>query len=159
MSKELGIQPTSDEEQILTGLLNPEERLVCKQISAGIAPWSQRAQALLAVDEGATNQAAAETAGLRTTQVKYWIDAFHRQRTDIFPESILKGVELTSDSSESEHPEENTPSAESSSKGKKSEKPKKKKKSKTSKGKKGKASTNKKRKGRKKKGRGKNKSN
>jgi hypothetical protein len=58
----------------LTGLLIPEERLVCIQIAAGTAPWSLRALALLAVDEGAANDAAAETAGLRATQAKYWIE-------------------------------------------------------------------------------------
>ena len=53
-------QQRPEEKQSAGKLLSPEERGVCKQLAAaGEAPWSQRAQALLALDEGAT-QAPAE---------------------------------------------------------------------------------------------------
>ena len=55
-------------------LLNREERAVCKQVAGGEAPWSQRAQALLAVDEGAiitevASGSPAAKAGLETGDI------------------------------------------------------------------------------------------
>ena len=52
-------QQRPEDKKTVGKLLSPEERGVCKQLAAGEAPWSQRAQALLALDEGAT-QAPAE---------------------------------------------------------------------------------------------------
>jgi hypothetical protein len=67
-------------------LLAPTEREALKMISAGSAPHSQRAAALLAIDDGATQAQAAEQAGLTRGQVKYWLTKFRQVRLDIFPQ-------------------------------------------------------------------------
>jgi hypothetical protein len=157
MPKKSTTKPKSDEEKIVTEFLTPEERLVLTQIGAGRAVWSQRAQALLAVEAGATNVAAGEATGLRNTQVKYWVDAFRRQGMAIFPEDILNELDTNSGDSGLTEPENDAPIAESTGNMKKTKKAKKSKKSKNSKGKKGKASKKKKQKGKNKKGRGKKK--
>ena len=69
-------------------LLTPQERQVCQQISTGEAPHSQRAQALLALDEGATQTQAGQQAGLTRNQVKYWLGKFLREGLDAFPEGV-----------------------------------------------------------------------
>jgi hypothetical protein len=70
-------------------LLSPEAQAACGRIAAGEAPWSQRAQALLAVDEGATQAQAGESAGLTQGQVKYWVGQFRSDQLSIFPEAEL----------------------------------------------------------------------
>ncbi len=76
-------------QQIAANLLSPEARAACQRIAAGEAPWSQRAQALLAVDEGATQAEAGQRAGLTQGQVKYWLGKFRRDQVSIFPEAGL----------------------------------------------------------------------
>ncbi len=76
-------------QQIGANLLSPEARSACEGIAAGEAPWSQRAQALLAVDEGATQAEAGQRAGLTPGQVKYWLGKFRRDQLGIFPEAGL----------------------------------------------------------------------
>jgi hypothetical protein len=60
---------------------------VCERVAAGEAPWSQRAQALLALDEGATQVGAGARAGLTHGQVRYWLGRFRQDGLSIFPES------------------------------------------------------------------------
>jgi outer membrane biosynthesis protein TonB len=67
-------------------LFYPKERAVCERVAAGAAPWSQRAQALLALDEGATQSGAGERAGLTHGQVRYWLGRFRQDGLSIFPE-------------------------------------------------------------------------
>ena len=67
-------------------LLTPKEREALKMISAGKDTHSQRAAALLAIDDGATQQQAAEETGLSRGQVKYWLSKFRQVRLDIFPQ-------------------------------------------------------------------------
>lgn len=69
--------------------LSSEERAIFSQIATGEPPYSQRAQALLAIDEGATQAEAASEAGLTKGQVRYWLTKFRRDRTDIIPEELL----------------------------------------------------------------------
>ena len=76
-------------QQIAASLLSPEARAACQRIGAGEAPWSQRAQALLAVDEGATQAEAGQRAGLTPGQVEYWLGKFRRDQLSIFPEAGL----------------------------------------------------------------------
>jgi len=140
MSTEAETQPQQGEESTVGGLLKPKERKSCEQIVVGKAPWSQRARALLALDEGYSEAAAAEQSGLRSTQVKYWLGAFRRKRTGIFPENLLKGIDFDSPAPDTEMPEEDAPAAKNSGKTKKSKKMKK------AKGKKRKGSKKKKRK-------------
>ena len=138
MSTEAETQPQQGEESTVGGLLKPKERKSCEQIVVGKAPWSQRARALLALDEGASETTAAVRSGLRTTQVKYWLGAFHRKRIDIFPEYLLKDIEFDAPAPVAEMSKEDTPAVECSGKSKKSKKMKKSqgKKRKKSKGKK-----------------------
>lgn len=82
-----GEQTTADQNN--TELLEPQEVLVCEQLAAGVPPWSQRAQALLALHHGSSTEAASEASGLRTTQVNFWLNKFHKDRMGIFPEQFL----------------------------------------------------------------------
>ena len=66
-------------------LLEPQERLICEQIATGVAPHSQRAQALLALDAGETEAEASRMSGLSDGQVKYWLARFRNDRMNIFP--------------------------------------------------------------------------
>jgi transposase-like protein len=77
----------SENRQAAGKLLNLEERAVCERVAAGEAPWSQRAQALLALDEGATQVGAGGRAGLTQGQVRYWLGRFRQDGLGIFPES------------------------------------------------------------------------
>lgn len=67
-------------------LLKPRERQVIQGIAMRQPPQSQRAQALLALDGGASQALAAEEAGLTEGQVKYWLQKFRKNRLSIFPE-------------------------------------------------------------------------
>ena len=80
-------QQRPEQEQTAGKLLSPEERGVCRQLAAGEAPWSQRAQALLALDEGATQAGAGGQAGLTQGQVSYWLRRYREDGLSIFPES------------------------------------------------------------------------
>lgn len=72
-------------------LLTPEERAACGGIAKAEAPYSQRATALLALDEGTTQMQAAGQAGLTKGQVRYWLGKFRQDRLAIFPEELLTG--------------------------------------------------------------------
>ena len=52
-------------------LMIPNERAICEQIAAGDAPHSLRAQALLALDAGASQEEVAAQSDLTPNQVKY----------------------------------------------------------------------------------------
>lgn len=140
------------EKQAGDGLLNPGERRICEELARGKAPWSQRAQALLSVDGGASYTDAGEITGLRASQVKYWVDAFRRRGVEIFPEGGEMEVVLLPDLSDTEIDQVEASVAETP------KKPRKTKNKKKSKGKMGKASKIKARKKKKKKDRGKKKS-
>ena len=120
-------------------LLSAQEREAFKMISTGNDLHGQRALALLAIDEGSTQEQAGQRAGLTTGQVKYWLGKFRRVRMDIFPEQVLKADQWDLDQEASDQ------GAQVADKTKKSQgKKSKKKTSKKSKAKKGKKSKNKK---------------
>jgi hypothetical protein len=75
-------------------LLEPQERLVCEQITVGQPPYSQRAQFLLAIDAGVTQRAAALQSEQTVGQVSYWLGKFRRDRMGIFPPALLLPIEL-----------------------------------------------------------------
>jgi len=85
-------QQRPEDKQTVGKLLSPEERGVCKQLAAGEAPWSQRAQALLALDEGATQAQAGSQAGLTQGQVRYWLGRFRKDGLSIVPEASRQAV-------------------------------------------------------------------
>ena len=70
-------------------LLNAQERSFLIQIASGEPPFSQRAQALLAVDDGMTQSAAGHRAGLSIGQVRYWLKNFHKAGLTICPHELL----------------------------------------------------------------------
>ncbi len=74
-------------------LLEPQEKLILEQIAAGGPPHSQRAQSLLAIDAGVTQETAALQSGLTVGQVSYWLSKFRRDRMGIFPEELLRQTE------------------------------------------------------------------
>ncbi len=71
-------------------LLTASEEEVIIRISAGDSIHSQRAKALLAIHEGASQAQAGEQTGLTRGQVRYWLERFRDQRLDIFPMEILQ---------------------------------------------------------------------
>ncbi|MEA3337243.1 MAG: helix-turn-helix domain-containing protein [Chloroflexota bacterium] len=70
-------------------LLSQKERAACLRIAEGASPHAQRAQALLAIDEGVSQPAAAQRTGQTLGQVRYWLGRFRKERLVIFPEDVL----------------------------------------------------------------------
>jgi len=122
-------------------LLSEQERVAFRMISTGNDLHGQRAIALLAIDEGATQTEAAQQAGLSPGQVKYWLGKFRQVRMEIFPEQVLKSDQLNRAQRTADKPKKSKKTKKS--KGKKSKK-KTSKKSKSKKAKKNKAKKKKK---------------
>ena len=86
-------------------LLTVEERVDCEMLATGDSWYSPRAQALLALDEGATRKEAGEQTGLTLGQISYWLRRFRADRMAAFPEfepaqpdePILQPIELDTD--------------------------------------------------------------
>ncbi len=70
--------------------LTTDERSALEVIATGDAPWNQRAKALLALDDGETDEHSAELAGLRVTQVRYWASRFERAGLEAFPDQLIQ---------------------------------------------------------------------
>ena len=101
-------------------LLSEQERVAFKMISTGNDLHGQRAIALLAIDEGATQVKAAQLAGLTPGQVKYWLGKFRQVRMEIFPEQVLKADQLSRAQRTADKPKKSKKTKKS--KGKKSKK-------------------------------------
>lgn len=127
-------------------LLSDQEREAFKMISTGNDLHGQRAIALLAIDDGATQAQAAEQSGLTAGQVKYWLGKFRQVRMEIFPEQVLNAEMAAGEASQESKPKKTKESG-----GKKGKKKSKKKDRKQAKKKKAKGDTKKKGKGKKKK--------
>lgn len=84
---------SKSEAQVADRLLNREERMVVQQITSGKSPWNQRAQALLALDDGDSEAEASAGSGLRPTQVNFWLRKFQQDGLDIFPKDIIPELE------------------------------------------------------------------
>jgi hypothetical protein len=83
-------------------LMTPDERTVCKQIAAaGESPHNLRAQALLILDAGGSQEEAAAQSGLTPTQVKYWLGRFRHNRLAIFPDVLGPAVPQSTTETES----------------------------------------------------------
>ena len=76
---------TTENAQGPEDLLTPEEREICGRVATTDAPHSQRALALMALDQGVTQAEAAQLSGLTAGQVRYWRDSFRQKRLGIFP--------------------------------------------------------------------------
>ncbi|MGI9537585.1 MAG: helix-turn-helix domain-containing protein [Desulfocapsaceae bacterium] len=80
-------------EQTIELFVTETESLVLEALAQAEAPYSQRAQALLAVDAGSTIEQAAQVANLKVTQVRFWIGRFRNGRLGVFPESLVNEIE------------------------------------------------------------------
>jgi hypothetical protein len=76
-------------------LVTVEESLVLEALAQAGAPYSLRAQALLAVDAGSTIEQAAQVANLKVTQVRYWIGRFRNGRLGVFPNWLIEEMEAS----------------------------------------------------------------
>lgn len=70
-------------------LLSSDERVTVTRLAQQDSLNGRRAKALLAVDAGETQAAAAETAGLTAGQVQYFLQKFRDQRLAAFPAGAL----------------------------------------------------------------------
>ena len=87
MVAEEQVQQRSEEKRTSGELFSPAERAACEKVAAGTAPSSQRALALLVLDEGSTQMEAAQQSGQTVGQVRYWLGKFRKERIAIFPEA------------------------------------------------------------------------
>lgn len=83
------IQKENEQDTLESNLLTSLEQATCQQVASRQAPHSQRALALLALNEKCTQAQAAEQAGLSPGQVKYWVARFRKLRLGIFPDTLL----------------------------------------------------------------------
>ena len=93
----MAAHPESEQAAARSALLTPHEQAVCQQMAAGVAPHSQRAQALLALNEGSTRAQAAAQAGLTRGQINYWITKFRKARLEIFPAPQVDELEIAAE--------------------------------------------------------------
>ena len=82
-------------QQSIEIFVTAEESLVLEALAQAEAPYSQRAQALLAVDAGSTMEQAARVANLKVTQVRYWIGRFRNGRLGVFPDWLIDEMEAS----------------------------------------------------------------
>ena len=82
-------------QQSIEILVTAKESLVLEALAQADAPYSQRAQALLAVDAGSTIEQAARVANLKVTQVRYWIGRFKNGRLGVFPDWLIEEMEAS----------------------------------------------------------------
>lgn len=78
-------------------ILNDEEILIITHITQADTPYNQRAQVLLAINEGKSEEEAGEIAGLRATQVKYWAARYRKSGLEIFPDTLLVEAEMVAE--------------------------------------------------------------
>jgi CHAD domain-containing protein len=89
-------------------LLTPQERVICRRVAARDDMYARRAQALLALNEGASQARAGERAGLSARRVRYWLAQFRERQLGIFPDRVLAEVRAVAEPSSSRalpHPE------------------------------------------------------
>jgi hypothetical protein len=73
--------------------MTSRQRTIIQQVAdSNISPHSARANALLAIDDGMTQAAAAEKHGLTRDIVKYWLMKFRANGTAIFPDETKVGT-------------------------------------------------------------------
>ncbi len=132
-------------------LLNQKERESCEYITKlNIGLFSQRAKALLLLDDGHTQVKSAELSKLTIGQLRYLLVLFKEKRMDLFPGHTLPATSTEEPSPQPSQPENTTvkkkkKNKKNKKKNKKEKKEKKKNKEKNRKGKK----KNKKKKGKK----------
>jgi Mg-chelatase subunit ChlI len=103
-------QHTTQKNEVIAGkLLSLQEREACVQITLTESPYNQRAQALLALDDGSTRADAAYRSGLSAGQVKYLLSRFREKRMAMFPEVLpeqkLPNLDEVDDGTETINPD------------------------------------------------------
>ena len=96
VTKDLTTQQVSNETQ-KDRLLNAEDRSICEKVAIGETLDSQRAQALLIVDDGATQAEAGEQSGLTLYQVKYCLTRYRKLGMAMFPPVTTAAAQPDSD--------------------------------------------------------------
>jgi hypothetical protein len=96
-------------EEVQGILLTSHEREICQILASGKSLDNKRAKALLALDEGTTQEQAAQQAGLTRSQVKYWLGKFRGERLKAFPEEILTKAQVEPQAPIVEAPQEAQP--------------------------------------------------
>jgi hypothetical protein len=99
-------QNIADKQLSIGTLLNQDEREICAGLLAAENPDSQRAQALLALDGGATQIEAGQISGLTKGQVRYWLGKFRKVRLSIFPSELIDRKSNLQAINSSQEPEE-----------------------------------------------------
>ncbi|HUT19778.1 MAG TPA: CHAD domain-containing protein [Anaerolineae bacterium] len=70
-------------------LLTPRQRALCLQVASRPDMYGRRARALLALDDGATQDEAGLQAGLSERRVRYWLAAFRERQLGVLPPRVL----------------------------------------------------------------------
>ncbi len=79
----------TDKGQSTGTLLKQDEIEICTGLLAADNPHGQRAQALLALDGGATQIEAGKISGLTKGGVRYWLGKVRKVRLSIFPSELI----------------------------------------------------------------------
>lgn len=96
-------------------LLAPENQVVCAKLSSLNTPdVSQRAAALILLDQGSTQAEAAEQSGLSIGQIRYLVKRFKEKGMEMFPADSLEQAADCDSSGNSVGEESATADAESS---------------------------------------------
>ncbi len=83
-------------------LMPPDERTACEQIATASGnPHSLRAQALLILDTGASQEEAATQSDLTPNRVRYWLGRFRSRRLTICPEELATAEPQSTSATES----------------------------------------------------------
>jgi CHAD domain-containing protein len=69
--------------------LTAEERVTCTHLSARTDLHGRRAAALLSLDDGESQVAAGQAAGMSERRVRHWLATFRQKRLGVFPERVL----------------------------------------------------------------------
>lgn len=81
-------------------LLSSDERATVTRLAQQDSLNGKRAKALLAIDAGQTQAAAAEAAGLTAGQVQYFLQKFREQRLNAFPAGALTSLTAASEAAD-----------------------------------------------------------
>lgn len=74
-------------------LMTPQERIVCQQIAARQDSYGRRAQGLMALDAGKSQEEIGAQIERSPRTVRRWLANFREKRLDIFPAHVLQAVD------------------------------------------------------------------
>jgi CHAD domain-containing protein len=79
-------------------LLTAEERAIASRIAGREDLHGRRATALLALNEGTSQAAAGQAAGMSERRARHWLALFRQKRLDVFPGRVLAAASAPSES-------------------------------------------------------------